>query len=137
MRDDFHRRLIRPDYRRERPASDRKERTVRGRILKIGVGAVVIAGLAGGGAAWATAGGGDESPLTGKALERATAAALAHTGGGTVTETESGDDGAAYSVEVRLADGRQVEVGLDSSFHVIDRSTDDDGSSDEDGASDD
>ena len=36
-----------------------------------------------------------DAPLTGAALERATEAALAHTGGGTVTETEVGDDGAA------------------------------------------
>ena len=39
-------------------------------------------------------------------------------GGGTVLETEAGDDGAAYGVEVRLPDGRQplggarVEVSL-------------------------
>ena len=40
--------------------------------------------------------------------------ALEHTGGGTVTESEIGDDGAAYSVEVRLADGSQVEVNLEA-----------------------
>ncbi len=72
----------------------------------------------------------DESPLSGSTLERATAAALAHTGGGSVTETETGDDGAAYSVEVELADGRQVEVDLDENFGVIGQESDDDGAED-------
>ena len=86
--------------------------------------------MTGGGIAWATSGD-DEQPLTGSALERATAAALRHTGGGTVTETEVGDDGAAYGVEVRLPDGSQVEVNLDSSFYVIGEEADDDGGADE------
>jgi uncharacterized membrane protein YkoI len=88
--------------------------------------AVVTAGIA------IAAGGDDEQPLTGSTLERATAAALAHTGGGTVTETEVGDDGAAYEVEVRRADGSQVEVSLDESFDVIGQETDDDGPNDRD-----
>jgi len=78
------------------------------------------------------AGGDDDKPLTGSSLEKATAAALAHTGGGTVTETEVGDDGAAYGVEVRLADGRQVEVNLDENFDVIGEENDDDGANDKD-----
>ena len=69
----------------------------------------------------------DDQPLTGTTLDRATAAALEHTGGGTVTETEAGDDGAAYSVEVRLKDGSQVEVNLDENFRVIGQEVDDDG----------
>jgi uncharacterized membrane protein YkoI len=77
------------------------------------------------------AGGGDEKPLTGSALEKATAAALARTGGGTVVETETGDDGAAYEVEVRLADGTEVEVSLDENFKVMDQATHDDGAADE------
>ncbi len=75
----------------------------------------------------------DDSPLTGSTLEKATAAALAETGGGTVTETEAGDDGAAYSVEVRLDDGSQVEVSLDENFNVIAQRGDDDGSGDDAG----
>jgi archaellin len=80
------------------------------------------------------AGGGGEKPLTGAALQQATAtaAALAHTRGGTVTETETGDDGAAYSVEVRLADGSQVEIDLDSSCEVIGQEQEDDGPNDDD-----
>ena len=70
-------------------------------------------------------------------LEKATAAALAHTGGGTVTETETGDDGSAYSVEVLLADGTQVEVNLDAEFQVIGQETDDDGPGDQEGPGDD
>ena len=74
------------------------------------------------------AGGDDDEPLTGSRLEQATAAALAHTGGGTVVDTEVGDDGAAYGVEVRLADGRVVEVNLDENFDVLGQENDDDGS---------
>ena len=111
---------------------------MRGRIVKIGVGAALIAALAGGGAAWATAGGGDDTPLTGTDLAKATAAALAHTGGGSVTEAETGDGGAAYEVEVRKAEGSQVEVQLDSAFRPIGTSADDDrgGADDEDGSDD-
>jgi hypothetical protein len=43
-----------------------------------------------------------------------------------VLETEAGDDGAAYGVEVRLADGRQVEVNLDESFRVVGQEPDED-----------
>ena len=68
----------------------------------------------------------DDKPLTGSTLKKATRAALDHTGGGTVTETETGDDGAAYGVEVRLNDGSQVEVNLDTDFEVTSQETDDD-----------
>jgi uncharacterized membrane protein YkoI len=60
-----------------------------------------------------------DTPLTGIDLETASAAALEHTGGGEVTETEIGDDGAAYGIEIRLDDGSQVEVNLDADFNVI------------------
>ena len=90
-----------------------------------------------GGIAIAGGVGDDDEPLTGSTLERATAAALAHTGGGTVVETESGDDGAAYGVEIRLADGRVVEVELDESFDVIGEESDDDGPDEEDDGPDD
>ena len=78
--------------------------------------------------------GDDDQPLTGSALEKATAAALAHTGGGTVIESEAGDDGAAYGVEIRLDDGRVVEVALDARFHVIGSGSDDDGTGPDDDA---
>jgi hypothetical protein len=101
--------------------------------------AVLALAVAGGGAGIAVAlgGGDDDQPLTGTTLEKASQAALDHTGGGTVVESEAGDDGAAYGVEVRLDDGSTVEVNLDESFKVIGQEADDDGANDEDGAGDD
>jgi uncharacterized membrane protein YkoI len=91
---------------------------------------IAAAGLAvavAGGLAAAAAGGGDrDQELTGATRDRAAEAALAATGGGTVTETEAGDDGAAYGVEVRLADGSQVEVTLDKEFKVVGQEPDED-----------
>jgi hypothetical protein len=92
---------------------------------------VVIGGVSAGIAI--AAGGEDEQPLTGSTLQRATGAALAHTGGGTVVETESGDDGAVYSVEIRRENGSQVEVNLDTDFNVIGSEADDDGAGDQEG----
>lgn len=95
--------------------------------------AAVVAAVAG----FAVASGGDDAPLRGDTRARAEAAALEHTGGGTVVETEVGDDGAAYEVEVRRADGTQVEVELDDGFRVVGSERDDDGSDDAEGAGDD
>jgi uncharacterized membrane protein YkoI len=84
--------------------------------LVVGVGAL------GGGAAIAAGGDEDDArdrPITGRALEQATAAALAHTGQGKVTETEAGDEESYYEVEVTLDDGTQVDVQLDESFDVV------------------
>jgi uncharacterized membrane protein YkoI len=83
--------------------------------------AVVALGAAGGGAALASGGDDDatETPITGSALERAKAAALAHTGGGEVTGTEIGDEESLYEVEVTLDDGSQVDVQLDEGFEVV------------------
>jgi hypothetical protein len=92
----------------------------------MGGGALAVALVGGGtGVAIATGGSGDE-PLAGSASEKAAAAALQHTGGG----TEAGDDGGAYEVEIRLADGRVVEVGLDANFEVVGQESDDHGSAD-------
>lgn len=103
------------------------------------VGGTVALAFLGGGAALAVATGvDDDRPLVGSDLQRATRAALEHTGGGTVIETEVGDDGAAYGVEIRLPDGSVVEVALDAGFQVIGDEADDDGASEqEDGPSDD
>jgi hypothetical protein len=96
-------------------------------------GAAIALTVVGGGTSIAIATGlGDDEPLAGSTLEQATDAALAHTGGGTVIETEVGDDGAAYGVEIRLDDGRIVEVELDENFNVIGQETDDDGANAED-----
>ena len=87
--------------------------------LVIGAGVLLGTGAANGGDG--------DAPLAGTTLARASAAALAHAGGGVVTETARGDDGAAYEVEVRRADGSQVEVRLGRDFTVIGEETDDDG----------
>jgi hypothetical protein len=108
------------------------------RRLALGAAVAVGALAATGGIAIASGvGGDDDKPLTGTTLAKASAAALAHTGGGTVVETEIGDDGAAYGVEVRLASGRVVEVSLDDRFGVLGQETDDDGPNDGDSAGDD
>jgi hypothetical protein len=102
----------------------------------VGGGAVVAAAIASG-VTIAVAQGGDDSkaPITGDALAYASQAALAHTGGGTVTETEVGDEDSYYEVEVTLEDGSQVDVQLDERFNVIGGETD--GPADDDGPGDD
>ena len=106
------------------------------KLMLLVLGAVAVVAVTVGVAAPAV-GGDDEATLSGATLERASAAALQHTGGGTVVDSEQGDDGAAYGVEIRLADGSQVEVTLDSEFNVIGQETDDDSreEGDEDGRS--
>lgn len=91
-------------------------------------GGTLVAVLAVGTGVGIAASGDDDRPLTGTALERATEAALEHVGGGTVLETEAGDGGAAYGVEIRLDDGSVVEVELDRDFQVAGAAADDDGS---------
>jgi hypothetical protein len=97
--------------------------SVRQRLALVGV--LVVAVLTAGVAIAATSGD-DDQPLTGSTRDRAVNAALEHTGGGTVVETEMGDDGAAYGVEIRRQDGSQVEVNLDEDFKVIGQEDDDD-----------
>jgi hypothetical protein len=109
---------------------------MRRRMVVIGASVVAVAALTLGGVAWATSGG-EEAPLSGDAKTKAVEAALAHVGGGTVVETEAVDDGAAYGVEIRLADGRVVEVQLDESFAVTGSEGDDEAKGeDESGESD-
>jgi hypothetical protein len=109
---------------------------MRRRLALIGILVLAVGGLSAG-IALATGAGDDDAPLTGSALERATAVALAHTGGGTVVETEVGDGGAAYGIEVRLDDGSVVEVNLDADFQVIGQEADDDGPGEEEKPGDD
>jgi uncharacterized membrane protein YkoI len=97
------------------------------------IGVAAVAALAIGGTAIANNVGGSDDDgsdkaITGTALDKASAAALAHTGGGKVTETEAGDEEGAYEVEVTMPDGSQVDVHLDKSFHVVNQSADNDGS---------
>jgi hypothetical protein len=103
----------------------------------LGGGAVAAVAI-GSGVTFAVAQGGDDSepPITGDALAKASEAALAHTGGGRVSETEVGDEESYYEVEVTLADGSQVDVQLDRDFRVVGGETDGAGE-DDDGAGDD
>ncbi len=105
---------------------------MRNRTIIIGATAAAVAltiGIAGA----VTAGqSDDEQPIRGDALDRATAAALAHTGGGTVTDTEVGDEDSLYEVEVTLDSGRQVDVQLDEDFRVVGVEDDDDSGPDDD-----
>lgn len=103
------------------------------RNKKLAVGVVAAVAVIGGSGLGFAAAGDDDEPLTGSAYDRATEAALDHVGEGTVTETETGDDGAVYSVEIRLDDGSEVEVNLDDDFAVIGTEQDDDGPNDDDG----
>ena len=95
---------------------------------KVLISGAAVAALAAGGAgvALGTGGGDDtEKPISGSALDEASAAALAHTGGGEVTETETGDEESYYEVEVTLPDGSQTDVQLDRSFNVVGDEADD------------
>jgi hypothetical protein len=74
-----------------------------------------------------------EIPITGDALERASAAALAYVGAGRVTGTEEGDEESFYEVEVTLDDGKQIDVQLDEKFQVVTGESDD---GEEDGSDD-
>ena len=107
-------------------ATTRKECVVLPKTKWIAAGTVTVA-LLGAGTAVAAANANDddsEAPITGTALERASNAALEHTGGGRVTETETGDEDSLYEVEVTLDDGSQVDVQLDAQFEVVGSSAD-------------
>lgn len=94
------------------------------------VGVLLLAGVSA--IAAANAGDDNEVPITGEALQKASAAALAHTGGGRVTETEQGDEESFYEVEVTLDNGDQVDVQLDKDFKVVGSETDSSGEDDDD-----
>jgi len=62
----------------------------------------------------------DDDRLTGATLENASEAALAEVGEGTVSDAERSDSlDHAYTVEVRLDNGRDVDVELDDKFDVV------------------
>jgi hypothetical protein len=93
------------------------------RILKISVGVLAAGVLALGGAAIARATGAfddGDAGISGPAAERAKAAALAITGGGTANAVErDSEQGATYEVEVTRRDGTTVDVRLDESFKLV------------------
>ena len=106
-------------------------------VVALAIGGAAIASAAGGGgtpsqpaaaAQPAENEGGNEAPdqaIGGSDLDKASAAALQHTGGGQVTDTEVGDEESYYEVEVSRTDGGQVDVQLDRSFQVVGDEVDD------------
>ena len=92
----------------------------KGSKIAAALAAIGVTAIAGVGIAQAASGSDEhQRPITGAALDEASAAALDHTGGGRVTETEVGDEDSYYEVEVTMDDGRQIDVQLDKDFHVV------------------
>ncbi len=93
----------------------------------------VVAALGVGGTAWAASASADN--LGGSDRERAVAAAKKAVGPGEVTSAETSDRdrddsdaddrNEAYEVEIRKADGTEVDVKLDKNFAVIGQDRDD------------
>ncbi|WP_406731640.1 PepSY domain-containing protein [Streptomyces sp. NBC_01794] len=67
------------------------------------------------------AGGGDavETPLTGEAKEKAEAAALAAYPGTVVKSEKDAENPGMYAVEIKKADGSEVEVYLDPATYKV------------------
>jgi hypothetical protein len=96
---------------------------VRGRVRVIVAGVVVVIALAIGGAAIARGTGAfddGDAQISGPAADRAVAAALRITGGGTANAVErDSEKGATYEVEVTRPDGSTVDVRLDTAFKLV------------------
>jgi uncharacterized membrane protein YkoI len=91
-------------------------------LIAGGVAAVLVLG---GGVALAT--GLDDDRLSAQTTDRAREAALAETGGGTVTEVDTIGDGLpGYEVEVSLPGGGETHVYLDDDYAVTSTRTGDD-----------
>ena len=92
------------------------------RYLVIG-GAILAVAAGGAGVAAATGGiGGDEgdTKVSGPSADRASAAALEITHGGTANAVERDtENGAAWEVEVTKPDGNTVDVRLDESYGLV------------------
>lgn len=86
--------------------------------LALGVGGVAVAQSGGGGGGEGP--GDSEGTLTGAQPDRATAAALKITGGGTANAVErDGEKGATWEVEITRPDGKTVDVRLDEHFKLV------------------
>lgn len=93
-------------------------------LIAGGIAGVLV--LGGGGVALAS---GLDDGVSAQTRDRAQEAALAETGGGTVTEVDALDDGlVGYEVEVVLSDGREATVLLDDGYSVTSSRVDDDDS---------
>lgn len=84
------------------------------------IGGAVIALAAGGAGAAGAVGGGGEGHASGPGADRARAAALQITHGGTVNSVErDAESGATWEVEVTKPDGSTVDVRLDQSDNLV------------------
>ncbi|MET0324174.1 MAG: PepSY domain-containing protein [Ilumatobacteraceae bacterium] len=84
-------------------------------IIVSGVAAAIVAG---GATTIAVAQDGSSAPPSG-GLQDAGAAAQTAAGGGDVVSVEWDDDRAGYEVEIRRADGSEVDVDLSSTYDVL------------------
>lgn len=98
-----------------------KKLLIAGAVLALGAAIPAIA----------QAGGDSETPIPSTDIARASDAAVAHLGGGRVTDTEIGDEESYYEVEVTREDGTQVDVQLDENLNVV--ATEGDAADDESG----
>jgi uncharacterized membrane protein YkoI len=93
-------------------------------IATSALGAALILGTAGFSMAGTQADDGEsDGPITGAALDQASAAAISVAGGGHVTETSLNDEEGKYDVEVTLDNGDRVDVLLDANFAVVSHET--------------
>jgi len=91
------------------------------RVILPTIAAVAALGI--GGVVWASTANAD---LQGNERDRVSTAATNAVGGGKVVDAESSDDpGEAYEVEVRKADGTEVDVTLDKDLNVLRHDADD------------
>ncbi|HKH18175.1 MAG TPA: hypothetical protein VKA57_11660 [Solirubrobacteraceae bacterium] len=90
------------------------------RFLSIG-GAVAVLAAGGAGTAIAVSGDDDGEPqATGHGADRARAAALAITKGGTANSVErDSENGATWEVEITKRDGKTVDVRLDERYELV------------------
>ncbi len=83
-------------------------------------GAVTGAVVAAGGTAAVASGDDGDAHVTGPQADRATAAALEATGGGTANSVErDSENGATWEVEVTTPEGPTVDVRLDEGYQVV------------------
>lgn len=103
------------------------------RILLPAIAAVAV--LAVGGTVWTASA---DNDVKGDERDRVASAATGAVGGGEAVDVETSDDqGEAYEVEVRRADGSEIDVTLDKDLKVIGKDADDDDADDADDADDD
>jgi hypothetical protein len=107
---------------------------LRRRTVAIGAAIGALAVAAGGAGIARAVGEGSDEPVTGPAAAKASSAALEATGGGTVLgiERQDGDGPGVFEVEVRRADGSQVDLQLDARFRPVGTTADDDNSGSDD-----